>query len=122
MENRKNKRADINRYRTIFFETGLIIALTFTLAAFEWKTEKKNLKLHGNEQILTIEDMLPITFCEPEHKIPEPPKPALQSGVIDSAQTDNTTPAGQNGRKVPVKMKLPLKVVLQQNCYQYEKQ
>ncbi len=113
MENRKNKRADINRYRTIFFETGLIIALTFTLAAFEWKTEKKNLKLHGNEQIITIEDMLPTTFREPEHKIPEPPKPVLQSGVIDSAQTENIPPAEQNGRKVSVQMMLPVKADLQ---------
>lgn len=38
METRKAKSADLERRRTVFFQLGLIIAISAALTAFEWKT------------------------------------------------------------------------------------
>ena len=41
MELKKSKKADIERHKSSFFGTGLVIALSLTLIAFEWSTPPK---------------------------------------------------------------------------------
>lgn len=40
MQVKKNKKADLNEYRILFFEIGAIVALAVCLVAFEWTSEE----------------------------------------------------------------------------------
>lgn len=42
MKTKKNFKKDITHFRVIFFQVGIIISLTITLVAFEWKTYENN--------------------------------------------------------------------------------
>jgi protein TonB len=62
MEKRKTKKADLERKRSVFFQIGLIVALSVVLAAFEWS--KKISKTTTAYQIKGIEletEMIPVT-------------------------------------------------------------
>ena len=38
MEDKKKKSADLTSKRSLFLVTGLVVSLSLTLTAFEWKT------------------------------------------------------------------------------------
>ncbi len=73
MESRKTASADLERKRPVFFQIGLIVAISAALLAFEWKTPDKGIVLP------------PRTLAEPTQEIidvviknrPEPPKPLI---------------------------------------------
>ena len=74
MELKKSPKANIERYRGIFFQIGLIITLGIVLAAFEWSTKDESF----NGEIITgsydddIIELPPVTNPE-QHRAPIPP-------------------------------------------------
>jgi protein TonB len=84
MENKKTKFADLEKKRFIFFETGIIIALSICLAAFEWKSYEKNLLLLPANYREDVEEILPVNT--EHHKLPPPPrvvKPVYRINIVD---------------------------------------
>ena len=57
METKKSQKADLENKRTLFIETGLIVALVVVLAAFEYKTYDKKARFldAGVKQIIEEE-------------------------------------------------------------------
>jgi len=78
---KKSKKANLENKRTIFFELGIIVALSFVLLAFEWTTvrsEKLEWDSFGGTPI--DEDMAVITV-QKEKKIIMP-KPVIPIAII----------------------------------------
>ncbi len=62
MEKRKTKKADLERKRSMFFQIGLIIALSVVLAAFEWSKQMSKSTLAYNVNGIELEtEMIPVT-------------------------------------------------------------
>lgn len=68
---KKTEKADLESKKGIFFQIGLIIALSIALYAFEWKSYDKNeLAFNSAKSDYVIDDLPPITNIEkPEPKI-----------------------------------------------------
>jgi len=79
MEAKKYQRADINRYRFIFFNIGLIISLGLTYTAFEWK-------FYDDDGAINITLVSDDSFDEiveiPPTEQPPPPPPQLKNILI----------------------------------------
>ncbi len=74
MEEKKNAKFDINRYRGMFFNVGLVLSLALVLMAFEWKSPQLGSTVPGgikNDDWVTILEP-PITA------FPPPPKPKVE--------------------------------------------
>lgn len=70
MEDRKNPKLDLNRKKALFFNLGLVVALAFTLMAFEWKFYEEDTKVVFNTDTEIIDEIIvPPTIHEP----PKPP-------------------------------------------------
>ena len=75
MEQKKSKKANLDRWRVLFFEIGLLIALSISLLAFEWKVapaEEVTDESGPSQVAIEMEDIVPITRAE------EAPPPALE--------------------------------------------
>ena len=86
MEPKKKRKADINRYRGMFFSIGLIISLGLTISAFKWRTEVAFIDFPDlvEDEGTEIFDM-PITEIEP----PPPPKP-IAIKIVEVIDTEET--------------------------------
>ena len=86
MKAKKTPKADLERNKVIFFELGLILALSFVLIAFEWTSTK----LSSSEMLMAEdqkfeEEIIPITRqkqAQPQ-KPPEPPKVVEYFQIVD---------------------------------------
>ncbi len=79
MEERKNPEFDLNRKKTMFFNLGLVVALTFTLTAFEWKFYEEDTVVDFYQlDEYTDEVIVPPTVHEP----PKPP-PVKHPKIIE---------------------------------------
>ena len=91
MELKKSKKADLERKRGLFTEIGLLIALGFTLLAFEWKVVPQvEEKVEGPSSVLMDEELVQVTRAdEPPPPPPEPPKVTdILDIVSDDVQVD----------------------------------
>ncbi|MPM15251.1 hypothetical protein SDC9_61619 [bioreactor metagenome] len=80
MDIKKNPKYDLERYKGLFLEAGLIIALGIMLMAFEWKKYDNNDSGMDQMQVIDIpEEMVEITRQEE----PEPPKPEPQTTLLE---------------------------------------
>lgn len=84
MEVKKTAKASLENKRLLFTEIGLVLALLLTYVAFEWSsTEKKTDDLFAQqEQVVEVEDMVPITQ-ETAPPPPETPNIPVLSDQID---------------------------------------
>lgn len=83
MEERKNPQFDLNKKNTMFFNLGLVIALSLTLTAFEWKFYENDTKVTLFTDTEYIDDMI----VPPS--VQEPPKPpAIQQPQIIEVKED----------------------------------
>lgn len=65
MELKKNPKADLEKYKLIFMQIGLVVALAAVLVAFEWKsTSGINTEFAGVQDLAVEEEMIPITQQE----------------------------------------------------------
>lgn len=84
MKPKKTKRANLENYRTIFFQIGLILALSAILASFEWKSKITVEKLTSDRTIGTdITELPPITRPEKEkEEVIKPPEPVSRLEIV----------------------------------------
>ncbi|MCF0207023.1 MAG: energy transducer TonB [Bacteroidales bacterium] len=80
MQVKKSKKADLERFRTIFLEIGAVVALCVCLVAFEWSSEDASISSLGDLTINEdVEEEMENTIQEeqePEEPEPEPePEP-----------------------------------------------
>jgi len=87
MELKKSKKADLEPKRSLFFELGLVIALGFSLLAFEWqvapKEEAKDIVV---VQATVEEEIVPIT--RQDEPPPPPPEPPKVTDILDIVADD----------------------------------
>lgn len=81
MELKKNPKADLEKWKLIFTEIGLVVAIGISLAAFEWQTSG-NVKIeeYAIQQVEVEEELIPITEAE---EIKPPPPPVQQVVMPD---------------------------------------
>lgn len=83
MELKKNKKYDLEHRRPVFFGIGMIVALSLTIVAFEWKSPV--------DPVLDVEPPIEEPWFiieEPKvtkHDIPEMPKPKVEKQVVSAA-------------------------------------
>jgi len=81
MISKKTERANLEKKKSLFIEIGFVLALVFTLAAFEYtKEDLKTNTLQALRDAKGEEEIIPITRQELQ-KPPEPPKP--KTVIID---------------------------------------
>ncbi len=100
MKAKKNPKADLNQYKLIFFQVGLIISLGITYFGIEWSFDGNS--DYTNEKIkvdMILDETPPVTELKVE-VIPPPPPPApeiievvedeleIEESVIESTETD----------------------------------
>lgn len=88
METKKYPYCDLNRYRNLFVELGLVLALGICFFAFEVKTNVKKVESIGTVVVQDVEDeIIPITRQE-QVKPPEPPPPPRVVEVLNIVADD----------------------------------
>ncbi len=88
MEAKKTKKADLESKKTLFFQAGLATVLALLLIAFEWTTREVNTSSLGElQEIVTEEEIIPITRPE-EILPPPPPPPPMVSEAFDIVEDD----------------------------------
>ena len=83
MELKKNKKYDLEHKRPVFFGIGMIVALSLTIVAFEWKSPVDPV-LDADppiEEPWFIKEEPKVT----KHDIPEMPKPKVEKQVVSAA-------------------------------------
>ncbi|WP_321348760.1 TonB family protein [uncultured Draconibacterium sp.] len=91
MNAKKTKKADLESKRTTMFLVGLVIALSFSLFAFEWKKPvQKTMIVQGNVNYAPPEDLV-IPITKPEKIKPEKPivKVPVFNIIEDNIKTEN---------------------------------
>lgn len=79
MNIKKNPKYDLEKYKGLFLEIGLVIALGLMLMAFEWKQyDKADAEIEQMQVIDIPEEMVEITRQEE----PEAPKPEPQTTLL----------------------------------------
>ena len=83
MELKKNKKYDLEPKRPLFFGVGMIISLSLTLVAFEWRSEIDPIPIfeEEEEEIYTLIEEVHIT----KQKAEEIPKPKEKVKVVSTA-------------------------------------
>ena len=78
MELKKNPKVNLERWKTVFVQIGLVLSLLVVLVAFEWtSSEGVNTDFAQTQEFVVEEEMMPITQQE-EVKPPPPPEPVKQ--------------------------------------------
>jgi protein TonB len=92
MKNKKSFKARLENKRLIFFEIGLIIALSIVLCSFEVKSEKRATNLSDITMDELIDYDIDITRQDEKKPEPEKPEPPKKEDVFDEMKIldDNT--------------------------------
>ena len=86
MEQKKTEKANLENRRLIFTEIGLAVALLLVWGAFSYGTKEKTVQMFDTgDEVVEVEDMVPIT-----QETPPPPPEAPQIPVL-SDQIDIVT-------------------------------
>ncbi len=103
METKKSERANLEKKRSLFFQTGLLLALGFAFAAFEWQVAPRIADIKWELVSSTDGDEIIIarTFHEPPPP-PAPPQPTLDLEIVtydvpvDDGKVDFDWERGEN--------------------------
>ena len=88
MEVKKNPQCDLNCYRNLLIELGLVLALGVCLLAFEVKTKVEKTTLGNQIAVAEVEtEIIPITRQE-EARPPEPPPPPRVVEILNIVADD----------------------------------
>jgi len=89
MEIKKNPKSNLETKRGMFVQIGLIIAITASLIAFEWKSYEKSATDLGNMELaFDDEEMIPATQRELKPPPPPPPPPEVIEIVEDDVEIE----------------------------------
>ena len=84
METKKSDRANLEKKRSMFFQTGLLLALCLTFVAFEWQVAVRISDVEWDTpfpaDVITLE--IPVT--RPDLPPPAPPPPSLELVIVDN--------------------------------------
>ena len=86
METKKSNRANLEKKRSVFFQVGLLLALGFALAAFEWQSAAHvSTFATGNSLFYDASEDIIITrtFTQPPPPPPAPPQPSFELEIVD---------------------------------------
>jgi protein TonB len=84
MEAKKNNRADLEGKRSLFFQAGLLIALGFTLVAFEWQFADEQVGSEQGTETVNFGWDIEISRTYPdEPPPPAPPQPSFDLEIVD---------------------------------------
>lgn len=93
MKTKKNLGADLNRYRLIFFQVGLILSLAITYFGINWTFSEKEFEELSLQNIEKLEtEDIPITEMKSQ-TIPPPPPPTIPEiieVVADELEVEET--------------------------------
>ena len=78
MEAKKSEKADLTKKTGLYFSIGLLLTMSLTVMAFEWKSYDEKLDLLTNKSTNTFEEMLEV----PPTEQPPPPAPVIQQPQI----------------------------------------
>ena len=89
MEIKKSSKANLESKRGLFVQIGLVIALSASLLAFEWKSYEKSASDLGTMELsIDDEEMIPITQREIKPPPPPPPPPEVIQIVEDDVEIE----------------------------------
>ena len=74
MELKKNPQVDMNRFKNVFFNLGLVISLSVVFAVFQWKTYDEVITVDLRDEKQITEEIIEI----PPTTQPPPPPPKIQ--------------------------------------------
>lgn len=84
MEAKKNPKHDLDRKQSLFFFIGLMISLTCTITAFEWRTERTIV----NQDYITSCDFEVDQIIATRHEEPKPPPPKVVLPIIIESKVE----------------------------------
>lgn len=89
MQIKKNPKANLETKRGMFVQIGLVISISLSLLAFEWKSyEKSAADLGTMELALEDEEIIPVTQREIKPPPPPPPPPEVIQIVEDDVEIE----------------------------------
>ena len=85
MEVKKNPKSNLENKRVLFVQIGLVVAISISLIAFEWKSyEKSSSDLGTMELSFEDDEMIPVT----QREVKPPPPPTPPPEVIQIVEDD----------------------------------
>ena len=85
MTTKKSKKSNLENKKAIFFEIGMVLALSTALVAFEWSTTESPDRILLTDWDETIEHELDMDITRPEiEKRVEPPLPVYEISIVDN--------------------------------------
>ena len=89
MQTKKNPKANLETRRGMFIQIGLIIAISVSLLAFEWKSYEKSASDLGTMELsLEDEEIIPVTQRQVKPPPPPPPPPEVIQIVEDDVEIE----------------------------------
>lgn len=85
MKPKKNPEADLERFRGMFFQAGLVIALIISIVAIQWDSGGDDLANLGELEVAVDDEIIPITQRQ---TAPPPPPPPPPPEVIEVVEDD----------------------------------
>ncbi|HPT15548.1 MAG TPA: TonB family protein [Bacteroidales bacterium] len=94
METKKSNRADLEKKKILFLQSGLIVSLGLALAAFEWRSPDSGIiDLSGGTVIQFDEDLPSVVTTHPIPPAPVVPRPTTIFHLVDNtAEVEDITP------------------------------
>jgi protein TonB len=94
METKKSNRADLEKKKMLFLQTGFIVSMAIALAAFEWRTPDTGIPdLPGGTIIRFEDDLQSVSTTHPVPPAPVAPRPSTIFNLVDnSSVTDDFAP------------------------------
>ncbi len=86
MEPKKSPKADLENYRGMFLQAGLVVALIVSIVAIEWKTYDQSISDLGELEVELDDEIIPIT--QRQQAPPPPPPPPPPPEVIEVVEDD----------------------------------
>jgi len=115
MELKKSEKADLESKKAIFFQIGLIFAMSVMLVAFEWKSyDTQDISTYSNQRVNNeVEEMVQITQQNTPPPPPAPPPPSIVLNIVENtaqinddisidAEADESTQVDEYKTPVPV--------------------
>ncbi len=85
MKLKKSPKADLEKKKTLFLQTGFIISLALALLAFEWKSyEKLDIDIPDRTPFNVPEEKIPVPEDKKLPPPPEPPKTTTEIVIVDN--------------------------------------
>lgn len=85
MQPKKSEKADLENYRGLFMQFGLVVALLLCIVLIEWKTYDQSIADLGELEVEIEDEIIPITQRE---VAPPPPPPPPPPEVIEVVEDD----------------------------------